>query len=65
MSRESLDRLAGMYRSVLEAMAADADGDARGVLLSSAERGVLLGEWADGSSVGWPGGLVVDRFEAQ
>ncbi|WP_030327424.1 condensation domain-containing protein, partial [Streptomyces sp. NRRL B-3229] len=49
----------------LEAMAADADGDARGVLLSGAERGVLLGEWADGSSVGWPGGLVVDRFEAQ
>ncbi|WP_030327459.1 condensation domain-containing protein, partial [Streptomyces sp. NRRL B-3229] len=65
VDRANLDRLAGMYRSVLEAMAADADGDARGVLLSGAERGVLLGEWADGSSVGWPGGLVVDRFEAQ
>ncbi|MFD9394251.1 amino acid adenylation domain-containing protein [Streptomyces sp. NPDC060000] len=44
LSRESLVRLAGMYRSVLEAMAADADGDARGVFLSEADRGLLLGE---------------------
>ncbi|MFD9397194.1 condensation domain-containing protein, partial [Streptomyces sp. NPDC060000] len=29
MSREHLDRLGGMYRSVLEAMASDVDGDAR------------------------------------
>ncbi|MFD9397178.1 amino acid adenylation domain-containing protein, partial [Streptomyces sp. NPDC060000] len=43
--RENLARLGGMYRSVLEAMAADADGDARGVFLSQAERALLLGEW--------------------
>ncbi|MFD9396828.1 amino acid adenylation domain-containing protein, partial [Streptomyces sp. NPDC060000] len=42
---EGLARLGGMYRSVLEAMAADADGDARGVFLSEAERALLLGEW--------------------
>ncbi|MFD4544608.1 condensation domain-containing protein, partial [Streptomyces bauhiniae] len=64
VSRESLDRLAGMYRLVLEAMAADAGGDARGVLLSEGERGVLLGEWAEGGQVGRPD-VVVDRFEAQ
>ncbi|MFD4620266.1 amino acid adenylation domain-containing protein, partial [Streptomyces bauhiniae] len=61
----NLERLAGMYRLVLEAMAADAGGDARGVLLSEGERGVLLGEWAEGDYTEWPGGLVVDRFEAQ
>ncbi|MFD9397195.1 condensation domain-containing protein, partial [Streptomyces sp. NPDC060000] len=60
-----LDRLGGMYRSVLEAMASDVDGDARGVFLSEAERGLLLGAWAQGGTAVWPGGLVVDRFEAQ
>ncbi|MFD9397187.1 AMP-binding protein, partial [Streptomyces sp. NPDC060000] len=65
MSREHLDRLGGMYRSVLEAMASDVDGDARGVFLSEAERGLLLGAWAQGGTAVWPGGLVVDRFEAQ
>uniref|UniRef100_UPI0004C18202 condensation domain-containing protein n=1 Tax=Streptomyces sp. NRRL B-3229 TaxID=1463836 RepID=UPI0004C18202 len=35
-SRAGLARLGGMYRSVLEAMAADAGGDARGAFLSDA-----------------------------
>ncbi|MFI8245408.1 amino acid adenylation domain-containing protein, partial [Kitasatospora sp. NPDC085930] len=38
MSRENLERLGAMYRSVLEAMAADADGDALPVPLAEADR---------------------------
>uniref|UniRef100_UPI0018FE3887 hypothetical protein n=1 Tax=Streptomyces sp. NRRL B-3229 TaxID=1463836 RepID=UPI0018FE3887 len=44
-----------MYRSVLEAMAADAGGDARGAFLSDAERSLLLEEWNS------PAELPVDR----
>ncbi|MGW7415279.1 amino acid adenylation domain-containing protein [Streptomyces sp. NPDC054863] len=42
MTRAHTDRLAGMYRAVLEAMAADADGDARAVYLPAGEREQLL-----------------------
>ncbi|WP_037821145.1 non-ribosomal peptide synthetase, partial [Streptomyces sp. NRRL B-3229] len=45
LGEESLDRLGGMYRAVLESMAADADGDARGSFLSGTERALLLGDW--------------------
>ncbi|MGW4895990.1 amino acid adenylation domain-containing protein [Kitasatospora sp. NPDC004240] len=38
MSRENLERLGAMYRLVLEAMAADADGDALAVPLAEADR---------------------------
>ncbi|MET8631136.1 condensation domain-containing protein, partial [Kitasatospora sp. NPDC004669] len=38
VGREALGRLAGMYRLVLEAMAADPEGDASGVVLAEAER---------------------------
>ncbi|MEV0534381.1 amino acid adenylation domain-containing protein, partial [Kitasatospora sp. NPDC050463] len=38
MSRENLERLGAMYRLVLEAMAADADGDALVVPLAEADR---------------------------
>ncbi|MEU7731489.1 condensation domain-containing protein, partial [Streptomyces sp. NPDC040724] len=65
VSNGDLERLAGMYRSVLESMAADADGDATVVFLSDAERGLLAGEWADGARVVWPVGSALDAFEAQ
>ncbi|WP_405617058.1 amino acid adenylation domain-containing protein [Streptomyces sp. NBC_00076] len=43
VSRANGDRLAGMYRAVLESMAADPDGDARAVYLPAGEREALLG----------------------
>ncbi|WP_051450882.1 non-ribosomal peptide synthetase [Actinospica robiniae] len=46
MSQSGLDRVAGMYRAVLEAIAADADGDARAVYLPAGELERILGEWA-------------------
>ncbi|MET9519170.1 amino acid adenylation domain-containing protein [Streptomyces sp. NPDC002994] len=46
VSRANAERMAAMFRAVLEAMAADPDGDARTALLPPAERDVLLGEWA-------------------
>ncbi|MEV0194812.1 amino acid adenylation domain-containing protein, partial [Kitasatospora purpeofusca] len=64
VSGENLERLGGMYRSVLEAMAADPDGDAGAVFLSDAERS-LLGGWASGGRVERPAGTVLDLFEAQ
>ncbi|MBO4210596.1 non-ribosomal peptide synthetase, partial [Micromonospora echinofusca] len=42
LTPEALTRLGGMYRAVLEAMAADVDGDARTVCLSPAELPVVL-----------------------
>ncbi|MEU3495181.1 amino acid adenylation domain-containing protein [Kitasatospora cineracea] len=41
MAQEHADRLAGMYRAVLAAMAADVDGDARAVYLPEGEAGWL------------------------
>ncbi|MEV0187406.1 amino acid adenylation domain-containing protein, partial [Kitasatospora purpeofusca] len=64
VGRANLERLGGMYRSVLEAMAADPDGDAGAVFLSDAERS-LLGGWASGGRVERPAGTVLDLFEAQ
>ncbi|MER6401912.1 condensation domain-containing protein, partial [Kitasatospora sp. NPDC001603] len=64
ISLANLQRLGAMYRLVLEAMAADADGDARRVLLPEAERAQLT-TWAGGGSVEWPAGLTVDLIEAQ
>ncbi|MFH9004311.1 amino acid adenylation domain-containing protein [Streptomyces afghaniensis] len=43
LSQDNADRIAGMFRAVLEAMAADADGDARAVYLPAGERELLLG----------------------
>ncbi|NGO07967.1 amino acid adenylation domain-containing protein [Streptomyces sp. HC44] len=43
ISRANGDRLAGMYRAVLESMAADLDGDARAVYLPAGEREALIG----------------------
>ncbi|MFC4492559.1 amino acid adenylation domain-containing protein [Streptomyces ovatisporus] len=44
LSRADGERLCGMYRAVLEAMAADAEGDARGTCLPAGERRLLLEE---------------------
>ncbi|MFD4909223.1 amino acid adenylation domain-containing protein, partial [Kitasatospora purpeofusca] len=65
VGRENLERLGGMYRSVLEAMAGDPDGDAGAVFLSEAERALLLEGWASGGHVERPAGTVLDLFEAQ
>ncbi|MFC8361396.1 amino acid adenylation domain-containing protein [Streptomyces griseorubiginosus] len=45
LSRADTDRLAGMYRAVLESMAADPEGDARAAYLPPGERDVLLADW--------------------
>ncbi|MEV0442078.1 amino acid adenylation domain-containing protein [Streptomyces spectabilis] len=47
LNRAGAERLAGMYRTVLEAMAADADGDARAAVLTDTERARLLQDWND------------------
>ncbi|WP_191878715.1 non-ribosomal peptide synthetase, partial [Streptomyces filipinensis] len=45
ISRDNLERLASMYRTVLEAMAADLDGSATAPCLPKDERARLLTEW--------------------
>ncbi|MFF2355011.1 amino acid adenylation domain-containing protein, partial [Kitasatospora sp. NPDC058115] len=45
LSRENAERLAQMYRRVLEAMAADPSGDARATYLPETETVQLLEEW--------------------
>ncbi|MEV7287859.1 amino acid adenylation domain-containing protein [Streptomyces sp. NPDC093252] len=47
LSRAGTDRLAAMLRRVVEAMAADPDGDARAALLPAGERERQLTEWND------------------
>ncbi|MFD7998260.1 amino acid adenylation domain-containing protein [Streptomyces mirabilis] len=47
LSRTGTDRLAAMLRSVLEAMAADPEGDARASYLPAGERERQLVEWND------------------
>ncbi|MER7583674.1 amino acid adenylation domain-containing protein [Kitasatospora sp. NPDC097691] len=65
MSRAHAERLAGMYRSVLEAMAADFDGDALDACLPAGEREtVLRGFNASAPADGAPGS-VLELFEAQ
>ncbi|MEU1494263.1 amino acid adenylation domain-containing protein [Streptomyces sp. NPDC005776] len=45
VNRANADRLVAMYRTVLEGMAADPDGDATGDLLADDERARLLTDW--------------------
>ncbi|MEU3623257.1 non-ribosomal peptide synthetase [Amycolatopsis coloradensis] len=56
--------IAEMYRRVLEAMAADPDGDARGAALGPAETERLL-SFADGPAAGYPDACVQELFERQ
>ncbi|WP_422770144.1 amino acid adenylation domain-containing protein [Plantactinospora sp. WMMC1484] len=64
LSRANGDRIGAMYRAVLEAMAADPDGDARGTFLADEERQRLVVEW--NSTTAEPAGpSVPERFAAQ
>ncbi len=47
LGRAAVDRLAAMYRAVLESMAADVDGDARETFLPAGERERVLTTWND------------------
>ena len=60
-----LASLAAMYRSVLEAMAADHDGAVRGSFLPAAERHTVLDKWGTGASVDHRGRTVVDLIRDQ
>ncbi|MFF2548450.1 amino acid adenylation domain-containing protein, partial [Kitasatospora sp. NPDC058063] len=62
VSRAALERLGALYRLVLEAMAADPDGDASGVVLPEAERVALV---RGGSSVEWGAGSALELFRAR
>ncbi|WP_345017459.1 amino acid adenylation domain-containing protein, partial [Streptomyces shaanxiensis] len=64
-SRENVARLASMYRRVLEAMAADPDGDAGAVYLPEGEEERLLGEWGAGATVEVPVGRRVHEAFAE
>ncbi|MFS0698214.1 amino acid adenylation domain-containing protein, partial [Streptomyces nitrosporeus] len=51
IGREGTDRLAAMYRAVLESMAGDVGGDAREVFLPGGERERVLTGWNDSGVV--------------
>ncbi|GAA3036838.1 hypothetical protein GCM10020000_13140 [Streptomyces olivoverticillatus] len=64
ISRANLERLASMYRSVLEAMAADAAGDASAARLPDGELDRLVSGW--NATVEFPvGECVHEVFAAQ
>ncbi|MCZ4087496.1 non-ribosomal peptide synthetase, partial [Streptomyces antarcticus] len=65
LSQEHADRIAGMFRAVLEAMAADADGDARAVYLPQGERELLLATGLAQSPSALVTRTVHEVFEAQ
>jgi len=60
-----LERLAGMYRGVLAAMAAGPDGDAVAAVLAAGERDDVLRRWAAGRTVERDVAGVLDLFAAQ
>jgi len=62
---DRLDRLAVTYRSVLEAMCADPDGDALATFVPAAERGLLTRDWPRGAAVAPTGITALDAFEEQ
>ncbi|MES9594382.1 MULTISPECIES: amino acid adenylation domain-containing protein, partial [unclassified Streptomyces] len=64
LARAHGQRIVGMYRSVLEAMAADVDGDARASFLPEGERQLVLGEW-QGESREVADGCLAGLVEAQ
>ncbi|MEV4664983.1 amino acid adenylation domain-containing protein [Micromonospora echinofusca] len=64
VSKANLDRIAGMYRAVLEAMVADPDGDCQAVCVPGGERDRLLGVTEPGTEEAVTG-TVVELFQAQ
>lgn len=65
ITRDFLDRLAAMYRSVLEAMAADPSGDAAAARLPGPDRDAVLSRWAAGPRIPWGAETALDLFRAQ
>ncbi|MFF7656622.1 amino acid adenylation domain-containing protein [Streptomyces sp. NPDC007983] len=64
LSRENAERIAQMYRAVLEAMAADPEGDARATYLPDGELGAQLVEW-NSRTAQRPAGAVHEVIEEQ
>ncbi|GFJ94275.1 non-ribosomal peptide synthetase [Phytohabitans rumicis] len=64
LSRSNVDRIAAMYRAVLEAMAADPDGDAAATYLPDGELCRVVTEWND-SAAEFSGASVLELFERQ
>ncbi|MEU2355879.1 amino acid adenylation domain-containing protein, partial [Streptomyces misionensis] len=64
VSQENAERIAAMYRLVLEAMAADFDGDAQAVYLPLGEREVVLRRW-NNADTGQVAGAVPELFAGQ
>ncbi|MFF4156739.1 amino acid adenylation domain-containing protein [Streptomyces sp. NPDC001678] len=63
LGRAAAEHLGQLYRAVLEAMAADADGDATGNPLPAADRELLLTGWND-TEVAWPtAATALEAFE--
>ncbi|TDD40120.1 amino acid adenylation domain-containing protein, partial [Actinomadura sp. KC06] len=64
LTRENADRLASMYRAVLESMAADPEGDAQAAYLPEGERDLLVSGW-NRTSAPAPQVSVGELFEQQ
>ncbi|MGZ0199996.1 amino acid adenylation domain-containing protein [Streptomyces sp. RM1] len=64
VSQENAERIAAMYRLVLEAMAADFDGDAQAVYLPLGEREMVLRRW-NNADTGQVAGSVPELFAGQ
>ncbi|MFE7389852.1 amino acid adenylation domain-containing protein [Streptomyces sp. NPDC057582] len=64
MTRAHADRLAGMYRAVLEAMVTDTDGDARATFLPEGERELLVEEWSATAAPVTAAATVPELFES-
>ncbi|ATZ23947.1 Tyrocidine synthase 3 [Streptomyces lavendulae subsp. lavendulae] len=64
VSRANAERIAAMYRLVLEGMAADGGGDARAVLLPAGERELVLDRW-NVSATESAAGCVPELFAAR
>ncbi|MEV4616041.1 amino acid adenylation domain-containing protein [Kitasatospora sp. NPDC049258] len=64
ISRANGRRLAALYRRILEAMAADPRGDARGAVLD-AEEHARLADFATGPEATYPNACLHELFEAQ
>ncbi|MCK9922450.1 amino acid adenylation domain-containing protein [Frankia sp. AgPm24] len=65
LSQANAERLAGMYRAVLEAMTVDPDGDARAVYLPAGERERLLEQATRATPHGTVSRCVHELFEEQ
>lgn len=60
-----LERLAALYRTVLEAMCGDPDGDPRAACLPPGERQAVLRTWSTGAPADRSGTTVVDLLRDQ